>query len=579
MHEFTNPQIAAINSTSPDIAVVAGPGSGKTTVLAHRLRAMMVTKGFAARDMIVISFTNAAANEIVARLKKVGEPGLDHGPEPLRYAGTLHGWALRLLKESGHLINLPKQISMLTEEDAKQLRDSIIDGQKVKCAMKDIDAALALGPGFYLNEAPERLSPQMVVAAAYYRTLLESGVMDFDSLLKFAILVLEKMHISGGPSGIAKIVCLFWDEAQDSGGDDWRIMELIGAENRFVVGDPDQSIYAFRGARPDLFNEYLRKPGREVIKLEENFRCGPSICKAANSLIHWNRGRFEKRTRSLVANIEDEVIVSESHDPGQELEAIAREIRRFKNLNEVAVLCRFNKTVEKLGLGLAGFGIPVAVAAKPERPVDWPLARAYISLLSNPRNDVLMYWWLVRINGKKGADAIRLHSMRERKPIVTMLERQHLFPDNPTPDKLPGLLAAQEIGQESIVAVQKAAASLPPGATLAELAFALADEEIHRKETGEGVTVTTIHSAKGREWDVVILPAFEQGIIPSLSKTANIEEERRVAFVGITRARFNLIVTNARNREPMYGRGPLQPTAISQFAAEARLTQICRGED
>lgn len=558
MKEFTSRQLQAIESNADDIAVVAGPGSGKTATLIERVRHLM-RRGIPASEITLISFTNAAAHEMVKRLECA---------EPLAYAGTLHGWVLRLLKAHGHEINLPKAISMLPEEESRQLRDSIRTGQKIEAAVKDIDAAMQMGPQFYLVDAPAQLSDQQVVAAAYYRALLESGVMDFDSLLKFGIWVLEKMASKNTTPALG---CLFWDEVQDGGADDWRIMQLLAPDQRFVVGDPDQSIYGFRGARPDLFVGYLEHAGerRKVVFLEDNFRCKAEICRVASNLINWNKDRIAKSTVPRSGGEPGEVIVWTAHDPGQEAEAIVKEIRRMPSASQCAVLCRFNKTAEKIGLTLAGFGIPVAVNAKVERPLDWGMARAYISLLSNPRNDLLMHAWLVRQNGKKSADALRLHAKRNAKLLVSMLERQHLFPDNPPADKLPALMAEQGIGQESIVAVNNAIALLPPGASLAELSFAMTDEDIHRKQTGDGVTVTTIHSAKGREWDMVILPAFEHGILPSASKTASISEERRIAFVALTRARTHLVITNARNREPMYGRGPLEPTVISQFVNES----------
>jgi DNA helicase II / ATP-dependent DNA helicase PcrA len=570
---LTSTQKKIIESPAPDIGIAAGPGSGKTTVLVRRVGSM-IDQGWRA-GITIITFTNAAANEIVARLR-----GQNEGVQ-IAYAGTLHGWALRLLREHGHEINMPKTISVLSEDDAKAMLKAHAEGQKVKCTLEELNAATAMGPAFYLGGDAPTLMDAGCVAASYFREQIQSGVVDFDSLLKFAVWIMEK-------KGGYHVPCLFWDEAQDSGGDDWRIMRLMRTDYRMVVGDPDQSIYGFRGARPDLFNNHFRSMPMAVddacevkydnkFYLEENFRCSPEICAAANSLIQWNKDRLPKTTTPVIDKEPGEgVIVCTCQDPDQELEAIARELRRAPDLAQCAVLVRYDLLVKQIAKGLSGYSIPLAVNAKVDRPKDWADARAYITLLSNPRNDVLMYWWLVRKNGKGSADALKLHCLQKRVPIVSILERQHLFPSNPQPSELPGLMAGVDIGQESIVAVQKAAATLPAGSTLADLSIALTDEDIHRKQEGSGVVVTTIHSAKGREWDTVILPAFEEEIIPTAAsiKKGSVDEERRLAFVAFTRARKKLVVINCRTRPPLWGRGSLQDARPSRFIDEANLRTI-----
>lgn len=562
MTKLTKTQQAIITSESHDIGIAAGPGSGKTTVLVRRV-GEMISGGWSPGGIVIISFTNAAANEIVARLR-----GQNEGVQ-IAYAGTLHGWALRLLRDHGSVINLPRTISVLSEDDAKAMLKAHMENQKVKCTMEALNEAVKLGPEFYLGGQAPTLMDAGCVAAAYFREQMQSGVVDFDSLLKFAVYTLKVM-------GGIDVKCLFWDEAQDSGGDDWAIMKLIRAEYRFVVGDPDQSIYGFRGARPDIFNNHLNGIKTSFV-LEDNFRCSPEICSAANALIQWNKNRIPKVTKPVIDSEPGEgVILYTCQDPDQELETIARELRRSPDANQCAVLVRYNPLVEKIAKGLASYSIPMAINAKLNRPLDWPKARAYITLLSNPRNDVLMYWWLIRQDGKAVADSLKLTGIRRREPLVKLLERQHLYPSNPQPGELPGLMAAQGIGQESIVAVQNAAATLPEGSTLAELSIALADEEIHRKQEGGGVVVTTIHSAKGREWDTVIMPCFEEQILPTGTsiKNGTVDEERRLAFVGFTRARKKLVVINCRTRPPLWGRGSLQAASPSRFIDEAGLRTI-----
>lgn len=564
-------QLQAIRSNHEDIAVIAGPGSGKTTVLVQRITRLLKS-GVPPKDITVITFTNAAAREIEKRLAKMRDD--NESAVELGYSGTVHGFILRLLKTHGRAINLPPTISMLGEEDANKLRGECREGQKVKPPVKDVEAALAKGPSYYLLERPASLSESELVAASYYRTLIESGLMDFDSLLQFGIMLLDKMRTDKTPLAVP---FLFWDEVQDGGAEDWAIMRLIKATQRFVVGDPDQSIYGFRGAKPELFTRHLGTDVETII-LEKNFRCRAEICAAANKLIAHNPNRVHKDTLSAHAEnqIGHVIYAAGANDEAQEILYLSGTIKygepaKYCEPREIAVLVRFQALVERYSKLLASYGIPIKAAEKSKHPFDWENVRALIALFSNPENDILMHKWLVRVNDKKSADHMKLHAMRNAKPIVAMLGNQHLFPLAPALESLAGLLAQHGISQESIVRVQKAVATLPATATLAELSYALADEDLHMSEAGDGVTVTTYHAAKGREWDMVILPAFEQGSIPNQSKKSDITEERRLAFVGFTRARKMLVISNALTRPPLWGHGAPVAQTPSQFAAEAAL--------
>lgn len=568
LSKFTAPQIEAITTDHPDVAVLAGPGSGKTTVLCERVKYLIREDGVLPSEMVVITFTNAAAREIESRLDDIR----------FQYSGTLHGWVLRLLKANGRLIGLPPVITMMTEDDAAEMVKATLASQLVssKVTMGEVKQALDLGPAFYINEHHERLTEAQCVAAQFYRELRTSGVMTFDALLKFGIMLLEKIHEHTG--GI-HIPYLFWDEVQDSGADDWRIIELIDAGHSFVVGDPDQSIYGFRGARPDLFTKFTRETGRMVITLAENFRCGAEICGVANALIGVNRGRIPKQTIPARTDSPGDVARWTGFDSDGEVQALAQEIRKQPALHECAVLVRSNKLVEKISAGLRGFSIPVAQNVEGAKPKDWPKARALIALLANPDNDLLMHRYLVRESGKKVADGLKLTAMKARKTLREIIDRSSgafpAFPNITGAKELPGIMAQHGLSQESIVTVQKAASQLPQGATLAELAHALADADLHTRQEGTGVTVTTIHSAKGREWDAVFCPAFEEGMIPKSSGTADVEEERRIAFVAFTRARNLLVLSWALTRPPLWKHGNPEPVAPSRFVEEAGLSTTC----
>jgi DNA helicase-2/ATP-dependent DNA helicase PcrA len=571
MNDLTLSQQTAINSDEQHIVCLAGPGSGKTRTLTERL-ARLINDGVSPKEIICITFTNAAAREIEKRLDKAFFANTSFSEDvQLFYCGTLHGFCLRLLKQHGEVIGFKKEVAMLAEDDQKALVKQVIADLKFKGTMTAVTEQLKKGPQMF-QHGPEADSSHTthtyidveLIAAEYYHRLRKASLCDFDSLLKFGCALLKRL--SPETMKAMGIRFLFWDEFQDSSDDDAEILYAFPEGwATFVVGDPDQAIYGFRGGSPKHLIE-LAETDRLVVYLEQNFRSDQQICEAANRLISHNEQRVGKSTISA-SDQTGMIKTFSTFNEAQEILGISQDILANVPGYSAAVLLRSNALADRFAEGLAAQGIAIAKKEKVAKPSDWKICRTLINLLTNPDNDLLAYWWLVETKDSRFAAKIKLEALEAFKSINDHFLK---LPRATSLGAIPQTLAKCGISQETIAIVNKAIGTLPTGAGLAELSFALSDEDLHRKESGEGVTVTTMHSAKGREWDAVYLPAFEDGCCPILSKSSDMEEERRLAFVAITRARHRLVISYARTRKPAFGGWKPEETQPSRFIPECQ---------
>lgn len=560
---MTDDQKKVVNSNAAKIAIIAGPGSGKSTVLVERIK-RLVTDGCNPATFCVITFTNAAAKELEGRIER--KAGIK--PERMGYVGTIHGLALQLLRRHGELLGFGGRFGMLDEDQAEALLESILaDLRLKKCTLKDCKQSVAAGPlvllgGFGISP----VGPDLV-ASEYYRKLIQAGLLDFDSILKFAAILLDRMDEAKIGTGFTHLFC---DEWQDSGSDDWNIFHKLRIANLFVVADIDQSIYGWRGARPMEFLNFVQnaqRTGFEVHTLEENFRCCSEVCEIANGLIAHNVQRVPKKTVSRTG-IEGEAVFNSGLSEADEMKALAMGVRAEPVPAACAVLLRTNALVERVAKTLQGYGVPVKVRRTAEKPPGWKLTRQLVNLMCDPENDLLAGWWIEATKGTRDASRLKLEAGQAMKslnahvlwlPCSTAIEPGAIF----------RALNNADVDRGSMGFLSNAIEALPHDATIHDLAHSLAGFEALSEEVGEGVTVGTIHSAKGLEWDSVFLPCFEQGIMPKQTKSVDLEEERRIAFVAITRARHRLTLSFATHRTPSYGRNAKpEPAEPSQFLKE-----------
>ena len=492
-------------------------------------------------EIVALTFTQNAAREMRSRL------GFEIG-----FCGTLHSFLIGLIqrhwKDLGY--STPK-LAVIDEEQANELLERCIKSMNYrgskKAVMESINAGKIEGRKPSLAE---------LVALSFIIEMMRNGLMTYDMILTEGLRLLN--------TGITLPYShLLVDEMQDASDIDKDIYHALPIRNRFYVGDDSQAIYGFRGGNMANILSMAKRPGVEIVKLETNYRSDTSICDAAQRLIEHNQNRVDKKTISNSTE-PGHIVVTNCKTPDAEMFNTLRRIREFDG--DHAVLLRYNPHVDEWVKFLEGQGVPIARKERTERPKDWKLARLAVGLLSDPENDFIAYWYLrTRWKGSALADTSRMKAAAEGLSINSKLG---IVPKHEFAYSLDvRFLARMDISQESIALIQSAIETLEPNATGTDLLGAMAGEEHHLDQIGAGVFVGTIHSAKGKEFDNVHIPACEDEIIPGKSKDA--EEERRLFYVAMTRARHRLFISHCSERKPMFGGWTPVPATPSRFIHES----------
>ncbi|MFH0251831.1 ATP-dependent helicase, partial [Streptomyces chitinivorans] len=548
------------------VCVLAGAGTGKTRAITHRIAYGVRAGVLPPASVLAVTFTNRAAGEMRGRLRQLGAGGVQ--------ARTFHSAALRQLQFfwpkaiGGDLPRLLERKVQLVAEaaarcrirlDRNELRDVTgeIEWAKVTQSVpEDYPAAVAKSS----REAPRDPAEISRIYGLYEQLKRERSVIDFEDVLLLMVGILQERP------DIADTVRRQYqhfvvDEYQDVSPLQQRLLELwLGdRESICVVGDASQTIYSFTGATPDhLLDFRTRHPGATVVKLVRDYRSTPQVVHLANGLLAQARGRAADHRLELVSQREagPDPVYTEYPDEPAEAEGVARRIRELMDAgvpaSEVAVLYRVNAQSEVYEQALADAGVPYQLRGA-ERFFERPEVReAGVALRGAARagdNDPLL------------ADAVDLPSQ----------VRAVLGGTGWTPQPPAGSGAVRD-RWESLAALVRLAedfARARPQATLADLVAEL-DERANAQHapTVEGVTLASLHSAKGLEWDAVFLVGLTDGTLPiSYAKTdEQIEEERRLLYVGVTRARRHLSLSWALSRSPG-GRGGRRP---SRFLAGLR---------
>lgn len=549
---LTEAQQRAAFSTEKNNLVLAGPGSGKTRTLIARV-IHLIAQGHDPRLIIVITFTNAAAKEVAKRLEA-------EGVTVLGYIGTLHGYCLRNLERFGHVLGYSTKISLIEPEDAERLFQETVQSLGMKMGPK-VKKALEEFP----RDARPRTAEEIAVGT-WRKRMREASLVDFDTILWDFALVLEKTTAPLEP------VDLIVDEFQDSGEADFLIYSRLNAASRFYVGDPDQAIYSFRGGRLENILAIGESPVFTNHLLEGNFRSGRAICATAQKVIERNTVRMAKATVPMLDF--DGAIANLAPFHSDQLEAtgiaaaLKARIDRGENAIEMAVLARTNAAVSLIAEAVKGYGIPVRERRKRKMPLDFPKARLAVELLNNPDNPVLVLRWVLEASGSQRQSEVKRAIATSQDPhagkyVVGLTEIE-------TVGQVPEALSRLKVSREAIEWVmEKADEMVEP--TVADLAIAVAQDASAEMEMGHGVTVCTMHAAKGREWGLVVLAALEREVIPgnrALKDPLSLEEERRLFYVAITRAKSFLVLSHAHQRRQPWGQKLLAPATPSPFLQE-----------
>jgi DNA helicase-2/ATP-dependent DNA helicase PcrA len=546
--ELTESQAAAVESEADQVLVIGGPGSRKTQTIVERIR-WLLDQGADPNGIAVISYTNEAAQVVETRLQ--GQIG---------FCGTLHGFCLRHITEN---MFPDRELRVIDDEERMELLFKAAQDCGVKATAAQLLKAAAErleGAGPLIEEAG------LTVAVKTYQTnALFAGLVDYESIL---VLALDGLRRPEAPRTLWQHLIV--DEFQDAATIDAMIYNSVATMFRFFVGDPMQAIFGFRGGNVTEFSRRLQDPAWCKFYLMENWRSGPEICLAATKLAMNAVGPPRPPLVSAAGGAS--VITFRSHyNEAEEALATLEEIRQRMieglALDQMAVLARTNAVAAGVADALEANGVAVRRMITPEQPGDWRLALAALEVLARPASLGALTRWCRRVDPRFDEFATKMEGRGDKLHGFTLKTK---IPITGDADKLEDELSALYVGDHSIELIKAKFLELPATASLLDLANALALEGIGRQMKGEGVFCGTIHSAKGREWDAVFLVGAEDEAMPGRQKSTDVEEERRVFYVGITRARRILQVSWARSRREKWGRGTLRNP--SRFIAEAGLT-------
>jgi DNA helicase-2/ATP-dependent DNA helicase PcrA len=544
-------QREAVLATSGPVAILAGAGTGKTRVISRRTAYAIATEVVSADQVLVVTFTDKAAGEMVERLAGLGLPGV--------VARTFHAHALSQLRFFWPSRHGGEPLPALLDSKAAllsrigrglpghykftPLRDLATEIEWAKARGIDpagYEAAIAAGPGTRTPPIPADLMRR--VFADYERAKTRAGRIDFDDLLAETIALLETDEEAAGIIRARKT----WfsvDEYQDTNPHQQRLLELWAGDRDdiCVVGDEDQTIYTFTGASSAYLTGFAsRHPGARTIALTENYRSTPQVLGLANRLL-----AADGRTKSLTATRPDGPLPSIDGyaDGAVELTALVRRIRGLLAAGsgervepaEIAVLVRMNAQLPPIEDALTRAGI--AYQVRGVRFYARPEVVAAVGLIDGVDGDV---------RGRGLATALRA---RFRDELGHESGDAAKSTDGPRGDEARERAAALE----TILAIVDEVVRADPAATAAIVRDELDRRAAHeRSGSADGVNLLTYHRAKGLEWDAVFLPMLEDGNLPirqSFDDEAALAEERRLLYVGITRARRELHLSWADRRE------------------------------
>jgi DNA helicase II / ATP-dependent DNA helicase PcrA len=605
-------QREAVLATEGPLLVVAGAGSGKTRVLTHRVAHLIAACGVEPQEILAITFTNKAAGEMRTRLEDLLGP----------VAGkiwilTFHAACGRILRREAQRLGYRSNFTIYDQADQIRLVKACLEELErdpKRFVPRGIHAQISnaknnlISPGEYQSRVASFYDQTVAdTYDLYQRRLFASNAVDFDDLLMLTVDVLERF-----PEALERWQKAFRyvlvDEYQDTNHAQYRLLQLLAAKHRNVcaVGDPDQSIYAFRGADIRNILEFERDfPDTRVIALEQNYRSTNTILRAANSVIRHNRERKEK---NLFSELGEGLPVRalEVEDEHSEARFIAAEVASLIDEgfsgSEIAVFYRTNAQSRVIEDVLVRQEIPYQVIGGPRfyERAEVKDAIAYLQVIDNPYDAVSLQrianrprrgigdaslarlqtyadahgrslWEATEFAEEAGVAGAPLRAVQSFRTVIQSLQAGALELEVPelvqrVLDRT-GYVAALEAErtieaqgrienlQELVgVAQEYQAASPEPSLSHFLQEISLFSDQDALTDQESRVTLMTLHNAKGLEFRAVFMVGMEEGIFPhsrSLEEQ-QLEEERRLCYVGMTRAQERLTQTHAAGRS-LYG--------------------------
>lgn len=620
-------QYEAVVNTEGPCLVIAGAGSGKTKVLTHKIAYLIGEKGVHPWDILAITFTNKAANEMKERIEGlVGEAAKDI------WMGTFHSICVRILRRFIDRIGFDSSFIIFDTSDQKTLvkgclKDLAIDDKMFtdRAVLSEISNAKneMLEPEQYQARANGDFRKEKIASVynLYQKRLRENNAIDFDDIINYTIKILmENEDVLEYYSNKFKYVLV--DEYQDTNKAQFTLVTMFASKNGniTVVGDNDQGIYSFRGADiSNILNFERDFPGTKIIKLEQNYRCTGNILKAANSVIKNNEVKYKKElwTQNEEGNLPRVYQAQNEYDEGtyivEQIEHLRRE--EYYKYSDFAILYRMNTQSRAIEDILRRENIPYKIIGglKFYERKEIKDIIAYLRLIQNSNdnlslkriinepkrgigktsldkveqvaeaNGISMYE-IIKNAEQYGLNRVYLNS----REFINCIEELKAKKDELTISELIKLTLKKSgytkaLENENTVEAENRIENLDEFLTVAiefeeeEAENSLStflegitlSSDIDDLEEGEEyVTLMTLHSAKGLEFPVVFLVGMEEGIFPgykSISEPKELEEERRLCYVGITRAKENLFLTCSKQRT-IFGSTSYNP--VSRFLNE-----------
>ncbi|MBB4797408.1 DNA helicase-2/ATP-dependent DNA helicase PcrA [Brevundimonas bullata] len=624
-------QRLAVETTEGPVLVLAGAGTGKTRVLTTRLAHILATGRAKPWELLVVTFTNKAAREMRERITHLIGPSA----EGLRWLGTFHSVAAQILRRHAELVGLKSSFTILDTDDQERLLKQLLEAANIdtkKHTPKSL--AHLIDHWKNRGWTPEKLPPGEDFAngkghalyAAYQKRLATLNACDFGDLLLHNLTILSQ-HADLAAEYRNRFRYILVDEYQDTNVAQYLWLRLLTSStgNVCCVGDDDQSIYGWRGAEVDNILRFERDfPGAKIVKLERNYRSTKHILGAASALIATNKDRLGK-TLWTEDDSGDKVRVRGVWDGEAEARLIADEIETARKqgmkYKDMAVLVRASFQMRAFEERFLMLAIPYQVIGGPRffERAEIRDAHAYLRLIQSEDDDlaferivnvpkrgigetsVQKILHIARENGVSAMQAVR-HLLttdelqaRTRTPLANFvrdLDRWRLLAaDMPHWEVTETLLdesgytamqkADRTSGQTRLDNLKELTQAMQAFETLqaylehVSLVMDLERNAGQDSETGS-VQIMTLHGAKGLEFPLVFLPGWEEGVFPSQRSidekgVKGLEEERRLAYVGVTRAKRDARISFAANRL-VYGRWTSQ--LPSRFVDELPLAHV-----
>ena len=603
-------QLEAVTSTEGFVRVIAGAGSGKTRALTHRFAYLVTELGVLPGNILCVTFTNKAANEMRQRIHQLT------GDNDTGYISTFHGFCVNILQEDSHAIGYPKSFMVLDNGDIDEMLKIIYEERGLTLQDKTFASARDMfemrkcltEPGYFLDmialpidELHEKyLQATEVNDILFYGYLYQERktfAVDYNDLIILSLYIFQE-HPDIAEKWQKRLMYIQIDEFQDIDPLQYRLMEVLCAyhHNLFIVGDPDQTIYTWRGANVKYLLDFdQHHPGTQTIMMMENYRSTPQILRVANALIRKNRQRIEKE---LIPMLPDgvPVVCHLAEDSTKEAEWMVKNIETLHQMgvayNEMTVMYRAHyvtRTIEEVLLrskipytiysGVQFFGrMEIKDALCYLRMIVYKDDLSFRRIANVPKRNlgVRRMKFLEEYTEQHGGtlyDALVKNLEHEifrgtkAREFVTLIEKYATsYAERTISEVLTSIL--HESGYEKLLRTEGAQDRLDNLAELKQAVFSFetsageeTDLEAYLKsvamlsnmdiaDSHDRVKLMTVHTAKGLEFPYVFLCSMSEGIFPSkkVNTLEGMEEERRLAFVAITRAEKGLYLSEAAGR-------------------------------